>query len=76
MIPSRFYYPSPGFAIYWQRGNGKKLAENLTRSFPEKEEIEQLIPRLFEPICWQTRSSGKSTRCMDSSRQINGSINY
>lgn len=48
MIPSRFYYPSPGFAIYWQRGNGKNLAEKLTRPFPEKEEIEQWIPRLFE----------------------------
>lgn len=48
MIPSSFYYPSPGFSIYWKSGNGKKLAKKLTGSFPEKEEIEQLVPRLFE----------------------------
>jgi hypothetical protein len=48
MTPTRFYYPSPGFSIYWQSGNGKKLAKRLTGSFPEKSEIEQFIPRLFE----------------------------
>jgi hypothetical protein len=48
MIPSRFYYPSPGFSIYWKNGNGKKLAEKMTGTFPEKAEIEQLVPRLFE----------------------------
>jgi hypothetical protein len=48
MIPSRFYYPSPGFSIYWETGNGKKLAERLRGDFPGREEIEQLVPRLFE----------------------------
>lgn len=48
MIPSRFYYPSPGFSIYWKSGNGKKLAEKLRGTFPEKAAIEQLVPRLFE----------------------------
>jgi hypothetical protein len=48
MIPARFYYPSPGFSIYWETGNGKGLAKRLTRTFPEKEEIGQFIPRLFE----------------------------
>ncbi|WP_294670707.1 oxygenase MpaB family protein [uncultured Fluviicola sp.] len=48
MIPTRFYYPSPGFSIYWKNGNGKKLAEKMTGTFPEKKEIEQLVPRLFE----------------------------
>lgn len=48
MIPTRFYYPSPGFSIYWESGNGKQLAKRLTESLPEKEEIEQFIPRLFE----------------------------
>ena len=48
MIPSRFYYPSPGFAIYWKSGNGKKLAEKLNGPFPEKAEIEQFVPWLFE----------------------------
>ena len=48
MIPSRFYYPSPGFSIYWKSGNGKDLAERMTGSFPEKSEIEHLIPRLSE----------------------------
>jgi len=44
----RFYYPSPGFSIYWESGNGKELAKRLIGTFPEKEEIEQFIPRLFE----------------------------
>ena len=48
MIPSRFYYPSPGFSIYWKSGNGKKLATKLTGNFPRKEEIEQFVPRLFQ----------------------------
>lgn len=48
MIPSRFYYPSPGFSIYWESGNGKKLAKRLNGNFPEKAEIDRLIPRLFE----------------------------
>lgn len=48
MIPTRFYYPSPGFSIYWESGNGKKLAQKLIGKFPEKAEIEQFIPRLFE----------------------------
>lgn len=48
MIPTRFYYPSPGFSIYWESGNGKQLAKRLTETLPEKEEIEQFIPRLFE----------------------------
>lgn len=48
MIPTRFYYPSPGFSIYWESGNGKELAKRLIGNFPEKEEIEQFIPRLFE----------------------------
>lgn len=48
MIPSRFYYPSPGFAIYWKSGNGKKLAEKLNGTFPEKAEIDQFVPWLFE----------------------------
>lgn len=48
MIPTRFYYPSPGFSIYWKSGNGKQLATRLTETLPEKEEIEQFIPRLFE----------------------------
>lgn len=48
MIPSRFYYPSPGFSIYWESGNGKKLAKRLSGNFPQKAEIEHLIPRLFE----------------------------
>ncbi len=48
MTPARFYYPSPGFSIYWKSGNGKKLAEKLTGKFPERNEIEQFIPRLFE----------------------------
>jgi hypothetical protein len=48
MIPTRFYYPSPGFSIYWKTGNGKHLAKRLTGTFPEKTEIEQLVPRLFE----------------------------
>lgn len=48
MIPTRFYYPSPGFSIYWKSGNGKNLAEKLIGKLPEKTEIEALIPRLFE----------------------------
>lgn len=48
MTPSRFYYPSPGFSIYWKNGNGKKLAEKMDGVFPEKTEIERFIPRLFE----------------------------
>lgn len=48
MIPTRFHYPSPGFSIYWKTGNGKKLAERLTGKFPEKQEIADFIPRLFE----------------------------
>lgn len=48
MIPSRFYYPSPGFSIYWKSGNGKNLAEKLIGKLPEKTEIEAFIPRLFE----------------------------
>jgi len=48
MTPSRFYYPSPGFSIYWKNGNGKKLAEKMIGPFPEKTEIEPFIPRLFE----------------------------
>lgn len=48
MIPTRFYYPSPGFSIYWNNGNGKKLAKRLKGTFPERKEIEQFIPRLFE----------------------------
>ncbi|TSJ46387.1 oxygenase MpaB family protein [Fluviicola chungangensis] len=48
MTPTRFYYPSPGFSIYWKSGNGKKLAEKLTGNFPAKAAIEQFIPRLFE----------------------------
>lgn len=48
MIPSRFYYPSPGFSVYWKSGNGKELSKRLRGTFPEKAEIELLIPRLFE----------------------------
>lgn len=48
MIPTRFHFPSPGFAVYWKTGNGKTLAKRLTGKFPEKEEIASLIPRLFE----------------------------
>lgn len=48
MTPSRFYYPSPGFSLYWKAGNGKDLAQRLTGNFPGKPEIEQLIPRLYE----------------------------
>nr|WP_294859221.1 oxygenase MpaB family protein [uncultured Fluviicola sp.] len=48
MIPARFYYPSPGFSIYWETGNGKGLAKKLIGTFPGKEEIAQFIPRLFE----------------------------
>lgn len=48
MIPSRYYYPSPGFSIYWEKGNGKKLAKYLQGTFPEKTEIDSFIPRLFE----------------------------
>lgn len=48
MTPTRFYYPSPGFSVYWKSGNGKELARRLQGTFPEKAEIEQLIPRLFE----------------------------
>ena len=48
MIPTRFHYPSPGFSIYWESGNGKQLAKRLSGKFPEKTEIEAFIPRLFE----------------------------
>lgn len=48
MIPSRFYYPSPGFSIYWESGNGSKLLNKFIGNLPEKEEIEQFIPKLFE----------------------------
>lgn len=48
MTPTRFHYPSPGFAIYWESGNGKGLTQRLTGSFPSKAEIEEFVPRLFE----------------------------
>lgn len=48
MIPTRFHYPSPGFSIYWESGNGKNLAQKLLDKFPQRAEIEQFIPRLFE----------------------------
>ena len=47
MIPNRFTYPSPGFDFYWKHGRGRKMIQQLG-TIPEKEEIEQRIPLLFE----------------------------
>jgi len=47
-IPKRYYFPSPGFTSYWNKGRGRKLAEKIARNFPTEDEIRAKIPWLFE----------------------------
>lgn len=47
-IPKRYYFPSPGFARYWNEGRGRKLAEKIDCKFPSEQEIQAKIPWLFE----------------------------
>lgn len=48
MIPTRYFYPSPGFSIYWEKGNGRDLAKHMIGAFPTNEAIEKQIPLLFQ----------------------------
>jgi len=47
-IPSRYYFPSPGFTNYWNQGRGKKLAVKIDGKFPKEEAIQAKIPWLFQ----------------------------
>src|SRR6476620_1332513 len=47
MIPTRHIFPSPGFDHYWKHGRGKKVIRKL-KDIPQKSEIDQHIPKLFE----------------------------
>ena len=48
LIPSRYYFPSPGFSLYWNNGRGVHLSEKIGRNFPAEESIRKKIPMLFQ----------------------------